>query len=156
MNLNEFKALLETHAEKPFRLRLPDGAPVPVSFHITEVGRLRKTFLDCGGERHDSEICQLQVWVGEDADHRIQAGKMAAILRKAEDFIPDDSVPLEIEYEEDVISQYTVEGHSLDEGAIILNLEHKHTACLAMELCGAAPAKDAASDDSCCAGSKCC
>jgi hypothetical protein len=38
MNLHDFKALLEANREKAFRLQLPGGSSVPVSFHITEVG----------------------------------------------------------------------------------------------------------------------
>ena len=156
MKLNEFKSLLIQHAEKPFRLRLPNGHPVPQSFHITEVGRLRKTFIDCGGAMHESETCQLQVWVGEDGEHRIQVSKMIAILRRAESFIPEDSVPLEIEYEDTVISQYTIEGHAIEADAMVLHLAPKHTQCLAMELCGTPKKEPAEAESACCSGSGCC
>ncbi len=82
MNLREFKDLLETHSGRSFRLLLPDGNPVPVSFHVTEVGRIRKTFLDCGGTLRETDTCQLQVWVGEDDDHRLAAGKLARSSKK--------------------------------------------------------------------------
>ena len=156
MILQEFTTLLKNHPEKQFRIALPNGAPVPVSFHVTEVGRVRKTFVDCGGTMHESETCQLQVWLGEDEDHRIAAGKMADILDKARSFLTDDSIPIEVEYEDGVISQYTVEGHSLVEGAIVLNLANKHTACLAPELCGLPAGKDEESNEGCCSGSGCC
>jgi hypothetical protein len=158
MILSEFKALLAHHPERVFRLSLPDGSPVPVSFHITEVGRLQKTFLDCGGKLRESTTCQLQVWVGEDYDHRIETGKMAAILEKAATILPDESVPLEIEYEDRVISQYTVEGHDVLNEAVVLRLAHKHTECLAPELCGlpsigrlpALPGKSSCGPSGCC------
>ncbi len=136
MKLNELKALLADHSERIFRISLPDGSPVPVSFHVTEVGRVQKTFLDCGGKLRESIVCQLQVWVGEDYDHRIETGKMAKILELAKPYLPDDSVPVEIEYENDVISQYTVESAEVSGDAVILHLAHKHTECLAPELCG--------------------
>lgn len=63
----------------------------PVSFHVIEVGRLRKTFLDCGGTLRESDICQLRIWVGDDYDHRIETGKTASILRKTASIFPDDS-----------------------------------------------------------------
>ncbi|HSP44111.1 MAG TPA: DUF6428 family protein, partial [Luteolibacter sp.] len=107
MTLAKLKSLLASHPEHHFRLRLPDGAPVPVSFHITEVGRVHKEFLDCGGTRRERTTCQLQVWVGEDYDHRIETRKMAGILDKGRALLPDDTVPVEIEYEDRVISQYT-------------------------------------------------
>lgn len=136
MILSELKSLLSTNSERFFRIRLPDGGDVPKSFHVTEVGRLQKTFLDCGGTRRESVTCQLQVWVGEDYDHRIETGKMAAILRKAEELLPDESVPVEVEYEDRVISQYTIVGHEVGAEAVVLVLAHKHTECLAPELCG--------------------
>jgi hypothetical protein len=136
MTLSELKSLLAAHPEHNFRLSLPDGSPVPVSFHITEVGRVHKTFLDCGGTLRETTTCQLQVWVGEDYDHRIETRKMAGILEKGKSLLPDDSVPVEIEYEDRVLSQHTITGHELLDDAVILRLAHKHTECLAPELCG--------------------
>ena len=136
MKLSELKSLLRDHAGLHFRLQLPDGAPVPVSFHVTEVGRVHKTFLDCGGTLRESLTCQLQVWVGQDYDDGIETGKMASILDKAQAYLPDESIPVEIEYEDRVISQYTIVGHEVTDDAVILQLAHKHTECLAPELCG--------------------
>jgi len=136
MNLSKLKSLLTDHCDRHFRIALPDGNAVPVSFHVTEVGRVHKTFLDCGGTLRESTICQLQVWVGEDYQHRIETGKMAAILDKAKSLLPDDSIPVEVEYEDLVISQYTIADHALTDDAVVLKLVHKHTECLAPELCG--------------------
>ncbi len=136
MKLSELKSLLTEHSQRYFRIALPEGNAVPVSFHVTEVGRLHKTFLDCGGKLRETTTCQLQVWVGEDYDHRIETGKMASILEKGKNLLPDDSIPVEIEYEDRVISQYTIAGHELTEESVILKLANKHTECLAPELCG--------------------
>jgi hypothetical protein len=154
MTLNELKTLLTQESGKHFRLRLPDGSPVPVSFHITEVGLVHKTFIDCGGTLRENRVCQLQVWVGEDEDHRIMTQKAAGILEKAGSFLLDDSLPVEMEYEDEVISQYTVSGHEVDAEGVIITLGHKHTACLAPELCGleATPAKA----NPCCGPAGCC
>lgn len=136
MTLFELKSLLSGHPQRVFRVLLPHGEPIPVSFHVTEVGRVSKTFLDCGGTLRESTTCQLQIWVGKDLDHRIETGKMAGILEKAKSLLPDEFVPVEIEYEDRVISQYSIEGHDLTEEAVILKLAYKHTDCLAPELCG--------------------
>lgn len=136
MQLCALKSLLAEHSDHLFRIRLPDGDAVPVSFHVTEVGRLEKSFLDCGGKLRESTICQLQIWVGEDYDHRIETRKLAAILEKAKVLLPDDSVPVEIEYEDRVISQYTISNNLIEDDSIILILSNKHTECLAPELCG--------------------
>lgn len=136
MKLHELKSLLAEHSSRFFRIQLPDGAAIPLSFHVTEVGRVHKTFLDCGGKLRELTTCQLQIWVGADYDHRIETGKMAAILEKAKAYLPDEEIPVEVEYEDQVISQYTIEEHELTEEAVILKLAHKHTECLAPELCG--------------------
>jgi hypothetical protein len=160
MKLSELKSLLSTYPDRHFRITLPDASEVPLSFHVTEVGRVNKTFLDCGGTLRDITTCQLQVWVGEDYDHRIETGKMAGILEKGKTLLPDESVPVEIEYEDRVISQYTIAGHDLTDDAVILKLAHKHTECLAPELCGL-PRPDLripalGGKASCCGPSGCC
>lgn len=144
MKLSEFKALLQNEGSKHFRIQLPDGSPVPQSFHVTEVGRVQKTFIDCGGTLRESVACQLQIWVGEDVDHRIEARKAAAILEKARTFLPDEDIPVEFEYEDRVISQYTIEAVESKPASVTLRLAHKHTQCLAPELC-VLPARNASS-----------
>jgi len=136
MNLSELTSLLAQYSGRHFRIRLPDGDAIPLSFHVTEIGHVHKTFLDCGGTRRETQTCQLQVWVGEDYNHRIETGKLAGILEKGKALLPDDSLPVEIEYEDKVISQYTIKTHEITGEAVILVLANKHTECLAPELCG--------------------
>ncbi|NJO87338.1 MAG: hypothetical protein HC821_05015 [Lewinella sp.] len=51
-----FSALQEyLNTTSVLRLFLPDGSPVPPHFHLTEVGRSTKKFVDCGGQSR-SEI----------------------------------------------------------------------------------------------------
>lgn len=135
MKLTELKTLLEANRNKQFLIQLPNQNQVPVSFHITEVGQVSKTFIDCGGKVHSVQTCQLQAWVGEDIDHRIETGKMADILKIAASIVPNDDIDLEIEYEDTAISQYPVEDYTVTDDAVILNLTTKHTDCLAKELC---------------------
>jgi hypothetical protein len=135
MKLAQFKELLKNNPEKFFSLQLPGGASVPQAFHVTEVGYVSKTFIDCGGKVHTVQTCQLQAWIGPDVDHRIEAGKMASILNKAQAIVPNDFLDLEIEYEDEVISQYQVGEAVVSDDAVTLHLTHKHTDCLAQELC---------------------
>ena len=151
MKLHQFKALLEDNRDKQFRLQLPDERAIPVSFHITEVGLVTKSFIDCGGKIHNVQTCQLQVWLGSDSDHRIEAGKMADILKVAQKIVPDDNLDLEIEYEDQMISQYPVADTFINDEAVTLLLTTKHTDCLAKELC-LTPANEA----SCCGTTGCC
>lgn len=157
MTLSQLKSLLIKYSDRCFRVRLPDGSPLPASFHVTEVGRVDKVFLDCGGTLRTSVACQLQVWVGQDFDHRIETGKMASILEKAKGYLADENIPVEIEYEDRVISQYTIDGHEITDEAIVLNLAHTHTECLAPELCGLPPLPLANErTEPCCGPGACC
>jgi hypothetical protein len=157
VKLFELKSILREAGNRHFQLQLPSGAAVPQSFHVTEVGRVQKTFIDCGGVLRTSDACQLQVWIGPDVDHRIEAGKAAKILEKASSFLPDESISVEIEYEDEVISQYTIEGCDRDDEAVVLRLARKHTDCLARHLCGV-PASDGdeAKPEAACCGAGCC
>jgi len=135
MKLRELKQLLQQHPDKGFRLQLPTGNPVPVSFHITEVGHVRKKFIDCGGRMHETETCQLQAWVGSDEEHRLASRKLLGILDKAALFLPSDHLPVEIEYEDTALSQHPIAGAEVREGEVVLLLESKHTDCLAKDVC---------------------
>lgn len=135
MKLSELKAALAGDPEQLLRLRLPGGDAVPVSFHITEVGQVTKDFIDCGGTRRTVRTCQLQAWVGPDEDHRIHAGKLLGILRKGSELMDSEDLPVEIEYEQGLISQYPVTCAAVEEGVLVFTLTTKHTDCLARELC---------------------
>ena len=136
LKLNTFKALLESHREKQFRLVLPDESAVPVAFHITEVAHVQKRFIDCGGKLHTVETCQLQVWLGPDTDHRLLAGKMADVLNLAKKVLPEGKdLDIEMEYEDVTVSQYPVSGYTVTNDAVILKMAYKHTDCLAKDVC---------------------
>lgn len=155
MTLQELEKTLASHPDKPFGLLLPGGNPVPVSFHVTEVGRVQKTFVDCGGKMHRTESCQLQVWIGPDQDHRIEAGKMASILQKARAILPDADIPVEVEYGNDAASQYPVIDHSVSQDGVILKLGNKQTDCLAKNECGATESEGEAATPCCGTGCGC-
>ena len=134
--LSTFKALLETHREKQFRLVLPSANAIPICFHITEVAYVQKRFIDCGGRIHNTHTCQLQAWVWTDTEHRLLAGKMADVLNISQRVLPEDEdLDIEIEYEETTISQYPVTGYRVTESEVTLILGTKHTDCLAQDVC---------------------
>lgn len=153
MNLEMFTQLLAENEEKPFLWQLPNESWVPQSFHVTEVGRVHKQFIDCGGRVHEQETCQLQVWLGGDEDHRLFAGKMRSILEKARPILPRGSAEVEVEYEEERISQYKIGSYTISADAVIFQLEAKHTDCLAKESCLPAIPLSMQSLEACCAGS---
>jgi len=135
MTFKELKNLFAQNKNKQFKIQLPNQALVPASFHITEVGQVNKSFIDCGGQVRSQSTALLQVWLGEDEDHRLSAEKMAKILELSSSVILKDDIPVEVEYEDTLISQYSVAGAGVTEGAVILQLGTKHTDCLAKDVC---------------------
>ncbi|MEX1110287.1 MAG: DUF6428 family protein [Chthoniobacterales bacterium] len=152
MNTTEFTALLSTFGDKPLRFILPDGGRVPDHAHITEVGRVDREFLDCGGEHRKTSFCCLQAWVADDTDHRLSAGKLAAIIARALEPLGLANLPVELEYEDGLVSQFPVVSVGADE-VVTVHLGTKHTDCLAKEIC---LPPSAGSADYCPPGSGCC
>lgn len=156
MKLSAFKQHLIAHADHPVGFRFDDGDFVPGHFHVTEVGHVAKNFIDCGGTVRSVAHVQLQVWLGNDEEHRLTAGKLAKIVDLAQPLIPSDDLAVEVEYEDCVISQYTLEGASIIDGQIVFQLGDKHTDCLAKEACGIEAAGAARKSEGCCGGSPSC
>ena len=148
MTLAEVRHHLNLHPELPLRLVLPDGGLIPAHFHITEVGHVLKNFIDCGGTRRSSESCLLQTWVADDIEHRLLAGRLASILDLAGDVLPHAELPVEIEYEDDLIAQFPVVDASVSDGMLQFQLGWKHTDCLAKDKC--------LPESGCCVGASCC
>ena len=115
---------------------LPDKSFIPTHYHITEVGRLQKDFIDCGGTVRSLTSCLLQIWVANDTEHRLETTKLATIMQIAKPLLKSDDLPVEVEYEEDVVSQYPVASAEITPAGVLFYLGTKHTACLAPEKCG--------------------
>ena len=179
MTVTDFLNHLNENSTLGLTLRLPDGSDIEPNFHVTEVGHVKRRFVDCGGTRREVESCLLQTWVADDVDHRLKAGKLAGIFGYADEILPHRDLPVEIEHEKGVISQYPVRGAVVEAGHLVLQLGLKHTDCLAKELClpgvcgpeckpesAPAPAPALAAEpaiklvvtkeESCCAGGGCC
>ena len=135
MKTSEFKTFLEKYPDHELRFILPGGEAVPAHAHITEAGRIDKTFLDCGGTRRTISHTTLQAWVAEDVEHRLSPGKLAAVLRTAEPIFEGKDLDVEIEYEDCIISQFPVLTAEAAGSALVFRLGSKHTDCLAKELC---------------------
>ncbi|MDB5312405.1 MAG: hypothetical protein JWO38_6607 [Gemmataceae bacterium] len=151
MNVGQLRTALETAPDTGLHLMLPDGDLVPAHFHVTEVGRVHKDFIDCGGTTRSTTACVLQVWVAGDLGHRITTTKLAGILRLAEPLVGSGELPVEVEYEGAVVSQYPVAAAEITPAGVLLHLGSKHTDCLAPDLCGLGTA-----DSACGPGSGCC
>ncbi|MBX2850267.1 MAG: hypothetical protein KTR15_00810 [Phycisphaeraceae bacterium] len=147
MQLSELTNALDQHPDAGLAFVLPDDSTVAQHFHVTEVGRVRKDFIDCGGTARRTDSCVLQVWVANDIDHRLIAGKLGKIIGLGKDILQDADLPVEIEYDVGVITQFAVKSLDADDKQITLKLAGKHTACLAPDRCGV---DEGASDSGCC------
>lgn len=153
MKISEMRAALATAPELPITVIWPDGEPIEAHFHVTEVGRVQKDFVDCGGTVRQVATCLLQTWVGEDVDHRITGGKLLKAFEFAEPVLKGEDLPVELEYETCNVVTLRVVAVERGENALIIRLAGKHTDCLAKELC-VPSAKGSAG--ACAPGSGCC
>ncbi len=135
MKLSELKSSLNQQPNANVRFHLPNGDFVPVHAHVTEVARIDKRFVDCGGTLRNDSLCRLQTWFADDVDHRLTADKLLKILEKAKSFLGSDDLEVDVEHEVGFISQFPLESVEVLPDEIILHLTKRHTACLAMDKC---------------------
>jgi hypothetical protein len=135
MKTLQFLELLRSHPDHQIAFSTPDGGCVPAHFHITEVGHLAKSFIDCGGTRHTTDCCLLQVWVADDTDHRLKASKLLAIFGRADGLLPSMELPLEIEFEAPVLTQLPLTNCEVLEDTLVFHTELKRTDCMAKDIC---------------------
>ena len=136
MNVQELVSVLEMNANASLRFVLPTGELVPDHFHVTEIGRIEKNFIDCGGTRRQSVSCMLQAWAADDVDHRLTAGKLAKIFQLAAPILKTKDLPVEVEYGTEVAGQYMLDRVETTDMALQFVLVAKHTDCLARDKCG--------------------
>ncbi|QJX01220.1 DUF6428 family protein [Frigoriglobus tundricola] len=151
MKLDTILAILSENPAAALHLMLPDHSFVPAHFHVTEVGRVQKDFIDCGGTVRSTTTCVLQVWVAQDHDHRLDTTKLAHIIRLASPLLKATDLPVEVEYENGAVSQFPVTEAEVTPSGVLLHLGTKHTACLAQDRCGIGAVETA-----CCATPGCC
>ncbi len=157
MRISELKAHLGKVEKIAFLT--PSGAYVPSHFHVTEVGKITKHFIDCGGTERKAEVANLQLWSANDYDHRLHPEKILSILELSQKVLEMGDLEIEVEYQTDTIAKF-----GLDFNGSEFLLTTKKTDCLAIEQCGI-PEKKAKvilsefqtqSGNSCAPGSGCC
>jgi hypothetical protein len=141
MQLSLLKARLSENVNLPLRIMMPNGDSIPAHAHVTEVARVDKRFIDCGGTLREESTCRLQTWVADDIEHRLIAGKLLGILGKAGPVLLSEDLEVDIEYERGVLTQSPLDSVRMLGNEIVLELKERHTACLAPEKClpGRAP-----------------
>ena len=139
MKINELKNELNKSPQATVRFILPNGESVPAHAHVTEVARIDKRFIDCGGTFRNDSLCRLQTWFSDDIDHRLTAGKLAKILEKAGPILQTDDLDVDVEHELGHIAQFPLASIEASPDEVVLHLVERHTACLALDKCKPTP-----------------
>lgn len=154
MNFIELKSTLAQQDE--LTISLPNGTEVPAHFHLTEVGRIDKSFVDCGGTFRQETWVSLQLHVAKDYDHRLKAEKLLAILDTAQNNLNlVGGYPVKVE----VQGAATKEEYTLQAVNQGLELLPTQTECLAPDSCGIPEGELQAAEKrstACTPGSGCC
>lgn len=129
MKLSQLQEALTTMDEVHFTL--PNGKFIPKHYHLTEIGLATKTFVDCGGKRHQDKKVNLQLWTSVDYYHRLKADKFLNIIQSSLPLYDGEDLEVEVEYQADTVGKYAL-GFNGDH----LELISTTTDCLATELCG--------------------
>ncbi|MGB1393612.1 MAG: DUF6428 family protein [Flavobacteriaceae bacterium] len=134
MKLSEVKAVLKSLDTIGFQL--PEGELVPKHFHVTEVGKITKAFIDCGGVVRNEEVANFQLWNANDYDHRLHPEKLLNIIELSENVLKIDDLEIEVEYQTSVNSSETIGKFGLEFDGNNFLLTTKQTNCLAQDQCG--------------------
>lgn len=129
MKLSEIKNKL-TPLDK-IAFQLPNGELVPSHFHVTEVGKITKHIIDCGGKVRHEEVANFQLWNANDYDHRLHPEKLVSIIERSEKVLGIKDLEVEVEYQSETIGKY-----GLDFDGTNFLLTTKQTDCLAKDKCG--------------------
>ncbi len=151
LTTSELRAALSAAPTLPLTVIWSDGEPIEAHFHVTEVGRVQKDFVDCGGTVRRVVTCLLQTWVGDDTEHRITAEKLLKAFDYASPVLGGEDLPVELEYEACNVVQLRIVSVDRTAEALNIQLASKHTDCLAKELCVPSSPTSA-----CTPGSGCC
>lgn len=136
MTVKELLEVLVANPDSRLHMLLPSGKLIPAHFHVTEVGHVQKTFIDCGGTKRKSSLCVLQVWTADDTEHRLSSDKLAKIITLAEDVLGTDDLPVEVEYGSNVASHYSLSKVEVAAPGLLFVLHGRKTDCLAPDKCG--------------------
>lgn len=139
--------------------KMPNGDLVPNHFHVTEVGKVTKHFIDCGGTLREEQVANFQLWEANDYDHRLHPEKLLHIIELSEKKLQIPDLEIEVEYQ----MKETIGKFSLDFDGENFLLVSKLTDCLAKDKCGIPAEKPKvkigkwkAKENACTPGSGCC
>jgi len=135
MTLRDFRETLAAGPGLGLRFRLPTGGLTPIHLHLTEVARVEKRFIDCGGTVRTDVSARLQLWTADDTDHRVGCAKALQILDRGADLVGSTALPMEVEYDFPLLTLFPVVGSVVEGNERIFLLEAKKADCLAPDVC---------------------
>jgi hypothetical protein len=136
MSLNELIGIFSKMSlETKIQFCLPNGTYIPKHFHVTEIGRIQKDFVDCGGVKRKEEYCSMQLWVAGDVDHQIALEKLMKIIEAGSD-LDLGNLPVMFEYQTDTLGLYFVNLVQIGMNSTIIHLRSVYANCLAPDKCG--------------------
>ena len=129
MRLSEIKTAL--NYLKTIEFVLPNRDAIPAHFHVTEVGLVKKHFIDCGGTVRKEEVIKFQLFTATDYDHRLSVEKLQTIIKDSEELLQLPDAEIVVEHQGRTIETY---GLAFVNGQFLLTA--KQTDCLAKDKCG--------------------
>jgi len=148
MKLSEIKNILPSLDTVVFQLE--NGTFVPEHFHVTEVGKITRHFIDCGGTIRNESVINFQLWDADDYKHRLKPAKLLHIIQLSENKLGITDTTIEVEYQTETIGKY-----DLDFDGRHFILKNKQTACLADDVCGLQDDQDTQKKSCCSSDSGC-
>jgi hypothetical protein len=137
MNFGELKKALAGRDAQLIRFRFVAGGEIEIHCHVTEIGKVTKDFVDCGGVRRTVETCVIQTFVYSDTDHRVTANTFSKIVKASGPLGLSDDLPVDVEYQtSETIGVFSVSEVTCSDEEVSFSLASKATACLAPDLCG--------------------
>lgn len=108
-----------------------DGKQIPQHFHVTEIGRIQKHFIDCGGTIRKENRINFQLWIADDYDHRLSTNKLKSIIQLSKKQLELEDAEVEVEYQQNTIGKFNISFNGKE-----FVLENSQTDCLAKTSCG--------------------
>ena len=130
MTLSAIKSELKKATTITFQL--PNGELVAPHFHVTEVGKISKHFIDCGGIVRTEEVANFQLWEANDYNHRLHPEKLISIIELSEKNLGIPDLEIEVEYQ----MKESIGKFGLEFDGTTFQLTSKLTNCLAQDKCG--------------------
>lgn len=145
MKVKFFKNILRNGGKVSFLL--PEKKYFPGHFHVTEVAKVTKNCVDCGGESRQFNFVTLQLWLGDDFDHRINSQTMKNIMENIESCCDEWDIKVELDsgtiglYDIGEVILYANQINNSNKTGygnenITFQLERTYTNCLAPQKCG--------------------